>query len=1080
MAEIDKRKKVQLKAEKLIEQLGSGKKKEDLSPSDIRSLLQELVDHQKELDSHAEDLANTQNRLREENKKYVSLFNYAPIGFVVLDAKGRVRESNKTFCEMVEQPLQNVLREDFRSFLHADSIEPFELHLDSLLNEGSKGECVLKILSRTGDYKWVKMESSCYYSVHPHQHIQCSLSDITQTKENEEHLLRLSAAFEQSANSVVITDLEGNIEYANPRFFESTGFSYEEIIGENPRIVKHPDSKINYKELWDTITAGKTWKGEFLNQSKNGQLFWEIATITPVKNEKGTTINYLAIKEDITQRKKAERKLHKAKDFYLNLLEDFPVMVWQSDTRGVFNFFNKTLQEFTGVDFTKNGPHGFLEHIHEKDRKIFLDGFKKSRKEKTHFVVEFRMLDKYQNYRWILNHAKPFSDMEGNYGGFIASCIDIHDRRMMEKRLMESEDKSRRMFEDSSLGIFKLDRNFSFVSANKAFAEMFGYENTVDFLIDINNRPELFFQDFKKETEFRRSLVKSKKNRFVLEREFKRKDQSTIHTVIHLRKVYERDRSKEFYMEGFIEDISKRKKAEKQLLLSEQKFKALFEKSYDAVLILEHDSTIIDCNWKAADLFQVKREMLIGKKYAELTPNNDSPEHDAETFLCEKTELALQGKAQNFEWLHRKDNKTFDAEVSMARIYLRNQFMVQVIVRDISEKKRAEKQIKQAKEDAEKARMAQSEFLSLMSHEIRTPLNTVVALTDLMLDEVQTTEQQENLSRVKISARHLLELIDDILDYNKIESGNIEFEHETFRLRDFVEDVAKIFEVKAKEKDIALTWEVKNVVPDVLKADTLRLKQVLYNMLSNAIKFTEPGGKVSLLVDQPSPKDNKVFFEVNDTGIGISDDKLNDIFEKFTQAESSITRKYGGSGLGLAICKKLVELQGGQIFAQSKPGEGTSISFNLPMMKGNKKELPAVEKVSAGGAYSLGNMRILMIEDDKMNQFVARKIIEKKWNANLEIASTGEEGLELLKKNRYQLILLDILLPDITGFEIAENLRKNENQQYQNPDTPIIALTADAFLETRKKAETAGVDDFLSKPFDYHQLFEVINKYRLV
>jgi len=1076
MSSGEKFRKLREAAENALDKLDSSGKIENSTGSDLKKILHELQVHQLELEMQNEELRRVQDMLEQEKLKYTDLFEYSPVGYLVMDKQGKIRDINQTLCLMLGISKSLVTGKNLSSFLNPESQDVFYLHVQNLLSKGRSASC--KLIMKNTDKKelWVNMESKIFYSEKSSEYtLQSSLTDISASKINEDHLLRLSTAFEQSANSIIITDISGNIEYANPRFFETTGFSEDEIIGKNPRIIKYENSEINYSQMWETISSGKTWKGEFLNKNKYGNLFWEIATITPVKNKDGKIINYLAIKEDITQRKLAEKSLQKAKDFYLKLLEDFPVMVWQSDHKGNFNFFNKTFAFFTGLNPQSINNKTYVKQIHPSDRDIFLDSFNKSLKNKSPFVVEYRIKDRYDNYRWVLNHAKPFTDMDGNYGGFIATCTDMHDRRVVEERLIESEDKYRRMFEDSSLGIFKLDRNFQFISANKAFAEMFGYSNTVDFLIDINNRPKKFFPDFGKEKDFRKQLVKSKEIRFVIEKELTRKDGSIIYTVIHLRKVFERSRNKQYYMEGFIEDVTTRKLSEKKLQLSQQKFKSLFEKSYEAILILD-GSLIVDCNKRAIEILNLEFDELINKNFLEFSVKKHNADENYKPLLQKKIEAALKGQSQNFEMLLMRKHRTFDAEVSFIRIFMDNKYMVQAIVRDISEKKQAEKQLKQARDDAEKARQTQSEFLSLMSHEIRTPLNAVVSLTDLMLHEQQPPEQRENLNSVKLSARHLLGLIDDILDYNKIESGNIQFDIEDFDIRNLVSQLEKVFEIKAREKNIKFLTHVDDSVPEVLRADTLRLKQILFNMVANAIKFTNEG-YVKLQVEKAHLDDSKIYFEIRDTGIGIAPERLEAIFDKFTQEESSTTRKYGGSGLGLSICKKLVELQKGKIKAISNKNEGSVFSFFLPMEKGDKSAIETLEPIEQKEIYSLKEMKILMVEDDKMNQLVGKKVIKTKWNANLVVADSAEDAINFLASETFDLILSDILLPNMDGYELARIIRSGKRIGKNDPKIPIIALTADAFVETRQRALESGMNDFISKPFDYDNLFNKISNY---
>ena len=770
---------------------------------------------------------------------------------------------------------------------------------------------------------------------------------------------------------------------------------------------------------------------------------------------------------------------NKSEQIYrFKMLEEIPAMVWQCDLKGNFSFINKTLLEFIGYDSLQDIPSDFLQLIHPDDRENFKKILEKSLKEQKPFLFEYRLNDRYNNFRWVANHGHPFYNDEDKYQGIIASCIDIHERIVAEQRLLESEDKYRRMFEDTSIGIFRFDRNFRFVSANKAFAFIFGYDNEKDFLNEINEEPSRFFPDFARDKEFIREIIKSRQKQFVIEKHLKDRTGKDIYVIIHLKKIHDRKLEREFYLEGYIEDITQRKIAENNLQISEQKFKALFEKSYNAILILDKQE-IIDCNYKAAQLFNSTIGELTGKQYNKLVASEQEDINEIQKFIKTKMNRALSGHAESFELQHLRDEKVFDAEVSFSRIFINQKPLIQAIVRDVSQRKLFEKQLKQAKEDAEKARMAQSEFLSLMSHEIRTPLNAVVSLTDLLLHDDLTSDQLDNLNSVKISAKHLLGLIDDILDFNKIETGNLSFEYFDFDIRSLVSDLQKTLEIKASEKKIKLITKVDDNVPEILRADTLRLKQVLFNMLSNAIKFTEEG-YVSLKIEKRVGCTNgrNIHFEIMDTGIGIASDRLDAIFEKFTQAETSIRRKYGGSGLGLTICKKLVEMQGGKIYARSKPGQGSVFSFYLPMETG-KKKFPAPEKELKGELHnSLEGLKILMVEDDKMNQFVGKKVIDKKWKADLTIVATAEEALDYLEKESFDLVLMDLLLPGMDGYEATKKIRNNPEKKFPNSSIPVIALTADAFMETRKKAYEAGVDDFVTKPFDYQKLFEKISRYK--
>lgn len=893
----------------------------------------------------------------------------------------------------------------------------------------------------------------------------------------EVDLKGLSAAFDLSGNSIIITDAEGNIQYVNARFCEVTEYSPAELLGKNPRLIKYEKSEIDYRALWKTIKSGKTWRGEFVNRSKSGRLFWEIGTISPLKNSAGIITHFLAIKEDITQQKEAEEKLLYAKNFYLSVLEDFPVMVWICNPQGEFSFFNKTLLSFIGLERSPDF-HGryFKESVHPNDYQKFEMALAKGLDRQRMFSTEFRMQDRSGAYHWVLTLGNPFSDFEGNFGGIIGTCINIHDRKTARQKLLESEKDYRRMFEDSSLGIFRLNRQFFLTRANLSFANFFGFNNPSEVLTNLNTSPERFFPNLAKRKNLARQLLKETKFRFSFDEVFITRNGETRYARIILRKVRNPDDPKDFYFEGFLEDDTSRKLAEIKLKNSEIKFKTLFDKSFDAILILD-GTTIIDSNKKIRTLLGKPNQKLPEKTIDLLCPKYQYHNESTKRYLKERVGQTLAGKPLVFPLLMLRGQEVFDAEVSLTKIELHHNVLIQAIVRDVSQQLRSQQEIVKARDMAEKARKAQTEFLSMMSHEIRTPLNAVVTLTDLMLNENPNPAQLENLHPVNVSAKHLLVLIDDILDYNKIESGNILFEARDFDIRSMISSVSKTFDQKIREKNLLFYSDVNTNVPQHLRGDTLRLKQVLINLLSNAVKFTEVG-HIRLLVDclMQSSDSHLIRFSVEDTGIGIMKDRQELIFDRFTQADLSTTRKFGGSGLGLSISKKLVELQGGNIYIESEFGKGSTFSFVLPLQAGQMEDLAKPMQNEPATFDSLEGMHILMVEDDRINQFVGKQIIQKKGQADLDIASNGEEALQMLKTKNYDLILMDLLLPGMDGYELARQIRENPNGGIMNPKIPIIVLTADAFMETKTKAFEAGVNDFITKPVDIAKLLSAITR----
>lgn len=391
---------------------------------------------------------------------------------------------------------------------------------------------------------------------------------------------------------------------------------------------------------------------------------------------------------------------------------------------------------------------------------------------------------------------------------------------------------------------------------------------------------------------------------------------------------------------------------------------------------------------------------------------------------------------------------------------------------DITEQKQTSETLKKEKELAEASSKAKEQFISVISHEIRTPMNTVVGMTNLLLQSQHYPEQRDYLNALKSSSDNLLAIVNDILDLSKIESGKIFFEQTDFSLQNLLEDLKKTFAFKAAEKNVLITLNINNDIPVYLKGDPFRLNQILLNLISNSVKFTEVG-TIDIVADliESSPREVQILFTIKDTGIGIPEDKLSLIFESFTQANLDISRKYGGTGLGLTITKKLIELQGGNIGVESKVKEGSKFNFNLKFLRSQKTKTTTPPASSINKFQGLDSLRLLVVEDNKMNQLVVLKFLEKQ-NIQADIAEDGPQALNLLRKNVYDLILMDIQMPGMDGYQASEIIRK----EFPAPknSTPIVALTAMALSEVQEKIKVYGINDYILKPFSPDNLFSKI------
>lgn len=384
---------------------------------------------------------------------------------------------------------------------------------------------------------------------------------------------------------------------------------------------------------------------------------------------------------------------------------------------------------------------------------------------------------------------------------------------------------------------------------------------------------------------------------------------------------------------------------------------------------------------------------------------------------------------------------------------------------NINKQKQAEERSEKALEMAEKALEIKAEFLSNMSHEIRTPMNAIMGLSDIVLQQPLEHSVEDNLKSIKQSADNLLVIINDILDFSKIEAGKVKIENIKFNFIYQIEHIKKTMEFKAKNKNLDFRVNINKEIPKYLKGDPYRLNQVILNLCSNAIKFTQKG---YVAIDIELKKlDNlkaEIYFSVTDTGIGISKEYQQEIFSSFTQADTNVTRQFGGTGLGLTITKQLIGLMGGQILIESTLGKGSKFYFNLTFEITDQSEELNDNKSHNEAEKSLKGLNILVLEDNVINQKVVSQILET-WNCNYSIAENGFKGINLLKNNKYDLILMDLQMPQLDGFETTKAIRTGR-AGINNLRVPIIALTADAFPETKNKVVEIGMNDLVSKPFN--------------
>lgn len=514
---------------------------------------------------------------------------------------------------------------------------------------------------------------------------------------------------------------------------------------------------------------------------------------------------------------------------------------------------------------------------------------------------------------------------------------------------------------------------------------------------------------------------------------------------------------------GSVRDVSDAKRLEQTVRQRE----ALIEQILDALPISIYVKDAQGCfrfySKQTEQITGVQRNRAIGRTDFEVFPINlarkfvddDKQAKQSGRLIVSEEQLSMMGQTR---WL-----LTGRGPIHIQRPDNNPEVWILGFALDITERREMEQVLEQARQEAESAAHAKSEFLSVMSHEIRTPLNAVIGMSNLLLEQIIDAEQKRLAQTIQRSGQHLLHLVNDILDFNKLEAGRVELENQAFDLGQLIDTVVDMVKSAAQAKGLELSIEKSPGLVVYLKGDPARLRQVLLNLLGNAIKFTEKGSVKLKIINI----DHRIRFEVKDTGIGIAEQKLESLFDAFTQADASTSRKYGGTGLGLSISKKLAQAMQGDIGARSRLGVGSCFWFEVPCKPASLHELEADSTVT--DSIEQRPLSILVAEDNPSNQLLIQAILAN-LNHEVSLAENGVEVLGLLNQPdaQFDLILMDMQMPEMDGLEATKRIRHLPNQSLAC--IPIIALTANAMFGDREKVIAAGMNDYLSKPIDVEAL----------
>jgi PAS domain S-box-containing protein len=921
--------------------------------------------------------------------------------------------------------------------------------------------------------------------------------DVTHRRNREDQLVKLRTAVEQSANTIVITDTLGHIEYVNPAFERTTGYAASEVLGKNPRILASGEQSADfYRDLWGKITGGQTWKGTFHNRRKDGSLFWESATISPVLDSSGRTCNYIAVKENISARISAEQALANEHNRLVQVLEAASeVMIIATDRTGTITVFNRGACNILGYSEAEvvgkesptlfHDPEEVAARAADLSRELGreISGFEVLAAKAASFGQDTRdwtHITKGGGRLTVSLVVTALHDADGAITGFLGIGQDVTAARAAELALRESEELLEQTGQVAGVGGWTLDlaANVPRWTAQTRHIHEVGPDYTPGSVDEA-----LAFYDPEFRPLIRQGLTDAveKGIPFHIEARFTtaKGRKIWVRAIAHTQEI--KDRPKRLL--GTFQDITTRKKAELALENERQRLANVIDGTGLGTWEWNIPNGDLVINERWAD--------ICGYKRGELAPIGIGVwrrlVHPDDLALAEE---ALQshfgGHLPMYDVVFRMRHKSgqWVWVRSAGRIIDRTPeglpLMMYGTHTDITRDKLREEAIREANsrlkaetERAEAASRAKGDFLANMSHEIRTPLNAIIGMSELLENDPTGPDAREFLHTIRNSGDALLALINDILDFSKIEAGQLDLERVPVNLRACAEAAVNTISLAAARRSLRVVLEMDPALPPAIIGDPLRLRQILINLLNNAVKFTEEG-EIELRIFRSG--DSQIGFAVRDTGIGITPEQQEKLFQSFSQADSSTTRRFGGTGLGLAISRKLVEMMGGAIRVDSGQGVGSTFHFAIPLVKANDPgeksgKKPSGSQPDAQLAARIP-MSILVVEDNLVNQRLVEMML-RRLGYSPALAANGLEALAALEKSRFDLVFMDIQMPEMDGL-----LATRKICEIHPPETrpQIVALTANAMDGDREVCLAAGMNDYLAKPVRHEHLAGAIER----
>ncbi|MBD3181039.1 MEKHLA domain-containing protein [Candidatus Poribacteria bacterium] len=1016
----------------------------------------------KKLKKELSDHKQTEVKLRESESKYRDLFENASDIIQSVSPDGKFQYVNRAWMEILGYTEEEVKELNLSDIIHPDFIEKCMKVFEKVMSGANIDKVEAVFISKDGREIIVEGSVSCKMQNGKPLSTRGIFRDVTSSRKAQEIIKeseeRLRIILKSILTGVVLIDAETHkIVDANPIATEMIGLPEEEIIGKVCHNFICPSEQ---RGCPITDLGQEVDRSERILIKADGAKIPILKTVTTVYiNGKQHLVESFI---DISERKKAEEKLIQSEEKYRTIFELSPEAIVLIDKNGCILDVNKRLDDWLGYHSEEIVGKGIIKlpFLTDTSKSIVTQKFSQRMTGQEIEPYELAFITKSGDEKIGRVFGSPIRDENGEIILDSVMISDITEYKKAENALRESEEMFRAVFETAKDCIFIKDINLKYIRVNPAMEELLGM--TAEQIIRKTDE-EIFGQKDKESLDVDMRVLQGE----VIVEEPKKEINNQNYTF-HSVKVPLRDTDGDIVgLCGIVRDITDRKKSEEAIQRESAKLSAMISGMEEGIVFADAQNRIVEVNPYFTNFVGLSKEKIIGKTIWDFHHGEalDNMRDFIKNFQVNPGSMPL---------IIQRDINDAHVILRIQPIYRNNVYDgVLLNVIDVTE-------LVNARHEAEEASKAKSEFLANMSHEIRTPMNGIIGMTELMMDTELTKEQKEYMEMIRSSGDSLLNVINDILDFSKIESGKLELEMVEFDLHDNLSEVLKALAIRAEEKGLELIYHILPDVPGKLIGDTGRLRQVLVNLVGNAIKFTEEG-EIVIQVEKDSQSNDDVLlhFSVSDTGVGISTEKQKVIFEAFSQADNSITRKFGGTGLGLTISSQLVQMMGGHIWVNSKLNFGSIFHFTarFELQKSSQHSL------ESSIPKDFKDLKVLVVDDTPVNRRILNDVLNN-WKMKPKTVSSGKEALKIMEEEKnsgepFDLLLADVQMPIMDGYELVKKIREDRNLS----ETKIIMLTSIGQINN-DIYYSLDIDAYLTKPVRQSELLksivDVLNKEELI